>query len=149
MTDETPKPEETPKPDEAPKSDAAPTPDAAPNSNPSGGSASSSSCSTSSSSYTSKESPPALRTPRKKPPLWSYPNGKPAPWRVDNRKVKGLVRRKGDLNPLNWALYVDKEILNHPRIGEVRTQVDLAKEEKACEGCGKRKGRENMGCLVM
>jgi hypothetical protein len=63
--------------------------------------------------------------------------------------VKGLVRRKGDLNPLNWVLLVDDKILKHPRIGEVRTQVDLSKEGKKCGGCGKGKGKENVGCLVM
>ncbi|PQE14638.1 hypothetical protein CJF31_00007709 [Rutstroemia sp. NJR-2017a BVV2] len=158
MTDQAPKPDVAPTPDAAPAPDAAPKPNAPNPANPSGGSSSSSSRSTSTSSYTSsstsKESPSAPqstpKTPPKKTPLWSYPNGKPAPWRVDNSmNVKGLVRRKGDLNPLNWVLHVDNKILNHPRVGEVRTQLDLAREDEKCEGCGKRKGRENMGCLVM
>lgn len=118
--------------------DAAPPPDTA--AEPSSGSSSS----------TPKDPSPAPQTPLKISLPQTRPKGKPAHWRVDDSmNVKGLVRRHGDLNPLNWALLVNDKISDHPEIGKVRTQFDLAKENEQCKCCGKKKGKENMGCLIM
>ncbi|ESZ89529.1 hypothetical protein SBOR_10085 [Sclerotinia borealis F-4128] len=64
----------------------------------------------------------------------------PAEWRCDNSgNVKGFVKRKGDSNPLNWGYHVDKKILDHPKIGMIKTNVAKPeKKENKCDECVKK-----------
>ncbi|KAG4026982.1 hypothetical protein MFRU_034g00420 [Monilinia fructicola] len=87
----------------------------------------------------------------------------PEKWRVDNSgNVKGLVRRKGDPNPMNWGYHVDKKILNHPEIHKIK--IDVTKpddKEQKCKECvkkekkkkqAKKDGKDNNSpgsCVVM
>ncbi|KAI9641692.1 hypothetical protein NHQ30_009548 [Ciborinia camelliae] len=77
----------------------------------------------------------------------------PAKWRVDNSgNVKGFVRRKGDPNPMNWAYKVDASILNHPKIGMIRTEVPEPKPKKKKNNKKKKRAKKNEAgglCAVM
>ncbi|KAF7865433.1 hypothetical protein EAF04_006408 [Stromatinia cepivora] len=66
--------------------------------------------------------------------------------------VKGLIRRKGDLNPMNWGYKVDDKILNHPKIGMIRTDVSKPKKDEKCKSCEKKQEKAKNGsaggCVV-
>ncbi|APA10839.1 predicted protein [Sclerotinia sclerotiorum 1980 UF-70] len=70
--------------------------------------------------------------------------------------IEGLLRRKGDLNPMNWGFKVDDKILDHPKIGLIKTDVSKPKDDGKCKSCVKKqekakkkeKNGDAGGCVV-